>query len=374
MAAKERDYYDVLGVERDSSADTIKRAYRKQAMKYHPDVCKDADAAERIKEINSAYEVLGDDGKKARYDKYGHEGVNQPEGFGGGFTSDGSFVDIFETIFGQGMGGGGRGSRTSAARGDDLRYDLELTLEEAVLGAEKSIKYQRMESCEACGGNGAKPGTEAAQCTQCQGAGEVKFIQETMLGRMTGRQTCPKCRGNGRIISSPCVACNGAGRARKSRERSVKVPPGVDTGMKMPLRGEGDAGERGATAGDLYLVFHVKDHDLFERRDNDIYCDVSISFPNAALGATIQVPVINGIEDLRIPEGTQSGQTFTLRGKGVPDVNGRGKGDEYVIVNVAVPKNLTSEQKDILKQFAESIGDKSPEHENRSIFSRLFGN
>lgn len=371
MAAQLRDYYEVLGVSRDAAAGEIKRAYRKQAMQYHPDVCKDADAAERIKEINSAYEVLSDETKRSRYDRYGHEGVNQPEGFGG-FGGDSPFVDIFESIFGQGMGGRGS-SRSTVVRGDDLRYDLELTLEEAVLGVEKSIKFQRMESCDACGGNGAKPGTDAAVCPQCQGQGQVTFIQETMIGRMSGRQTCPRCRGNGRVIASPCTACSGAGRARKSRERSVKVPPGVDTGMKMPLRGEGDAGERGGPAGDLYLVFHVKDNELFERRDNDLVCEVNISFTNAALGATIQVPVINGIEELRIPEGTQSGQTFTLRGKGVPDVNGRGKGDEHIIVNVAVPTRLTAEQRELLKQFADSMGDKTPEHENRSLFSRLFG-
>jgi molecular chaperone DnaJ len=370
MAAQSRDYYEVLGVERNAAADVIKRAYRKQAMKYHPDVCKDADAADRIKEINTAYEVLSDESKKARYDRFGPEGVNQPEGFGG-FGGDSPFVDIFETIFGQQMGG--RGSRSTVVRGDDLRYDMELTLEEAVLGAEKSIKFQRMESCDACGGNGAKPGTDAAVCPQCQGEGQVKFIQETMIGRMTARQTCPRCKGNGRVIASPCVACSGAGRMRKSRDRSVKVPAGVDTGMKMPLRGEGDAGERGGPAGDLYLVFHVKDHELFERRDNDLYCEVNISFTNAALGAVIHVPIINGIEELRIPEGTQSGQTFTLRGKGAPDVNGRGKGDEHVIVNVAVPTRLTAEQRDLLKQFADSMGDKTPEHENRSLFSRLFG-
>lgn len=378
MAETRRDYYEVLGIGREASADEIKRAYRKQAMRYHPDVCKDADAAERIKDVNTAYEVLSDENKRARYDRFGPEGVNQPEGFGGfnpgggAGGGDSPFVDIFESIFGQTMGG--RGTRDGSVRGDDLRYDLELTMEEAVLGAEKSVKYQRMESCDACSGSGAKPGTDATVCVQCAGQGQVTFVQETMLGRMSGRQTCPRCRGNGKVISSPCVGCNGSGRRRKTRERSVKIPAGVDTGMKMPLRGEGDAGERGGTAGDLYLIFHVKDHELFERRDNDLYVEVNISFANAALGATIQVPIINGIEELRIPEGTQSGQTFTLRGKGVPDVNGRGKGDEYVIVNVAVPKKLTSDQRDLLRQFADSLGDKTPEHENRSIFSRLFGN
>ncbi len=372
MAAKQRDYYEVLGVSRDAAGPDIKRAYRKLAMQYHPDVCKDADAADKIKDINTAYEVLSDEAKRSRYDRFGAEGVNQPEGYGG-FSGGGDspFGDIFETIFGQGMGG--RTSRDGSIRGDDLRYDIEITLEEAALGAEKAIKFNRMESCDACGGNGAKPGTDAALCPQCQGQGQVTFIQETLIGRMTGRQTCPRCRGVGRVISSPCVACNGGGRRRKERERSVKIPAGVDTGMKMPLRGEGDAGERGGQAGDLYIVFRVKDHELFERRDNDLIVEMQVSFAVAALGGTIQVPIINGVEDLRIPEGTQSGHTFTLRGKGVPDVNGRGKGDEHVILNVAVPKKLTPEQKELLRQFSESLGENVPEHENKSIFKRFFG-
>ncbi len=370
MAAQPRDYYEILGVERESDATSIKRAYRKQAMKYHPDVCKDADAADRIKEINEAYEVLSDETRRAKYDRYGHDAPSQPD-FGGGFGGDSPFVDIFETIFGQPMGGGR--TRGGPMRGDDLRYDLELTLEEAVLGVDKPVKFQRMESCDACTGSGAQPGTEATTCVQCGGDGHVRVVQETMLGRMTARQTCPRCRGVGRVIASPCVACNGQGRARKVRERTVKIPPGVDTGMKMPLHGEGDAGERGGPAGDLYLVFHVKEHDVFERQDRDLICEVDISFAAATLGSTVQVPLINGTEELRIPEGTQSGHRFTLRGKGVPDVHGRGKGDEHVIVNVVVPTRLTQEQKELLRQFADSMGEKPNEHENRGLFGRLFG-
>lgn len=372
MAAEQRDYYEVLSVSREAGAEEIKRAYRKMAMKYHPDVCKDPDAADRIKEVNTAYEVLSDEAKRARYDRYGHEGLNPAAGgFPGGFGGDSTFVDIFETLFNQSMGGS-RPRHGGVVRGDDLREDIVLTLEEVVLGTEKNIKFQRMETCDTCQGNGAKPGTDASVCPQCQGEGQVRFIQETMLGRLTGRQTCPRCRGNGRVIASPCESCRGAGRIRKTRERSVKLPPGLIS--KFVLRGEGDAGERGGPAGDLYLVLHLKEHDVFEVHNNDLSCEVNISFATAALGGVIQVPIINGAEDLKVPEGTQSGQTFTLRGKGIPDTHGRGKGDLHVILNVEVPTKLTSEQRDLLKQFAASMGEHTSEHENKGLLGRLFGN
>ena len=277
-------------------------------------------------------------------------------------------------FFGQQTGARRGPSAETVLRGDDLREDMELTLEEVANGVEKTIRFPRMETCDTCHGNGAKPGTNPDTCPQCQGAGQVRFSQNTLLGTFHSQQPCNRCRGTGKIIASPCGTCSGAGRLRRPRERSVKIPAGADTGMRLRLIGEGDAGERGGPAGDLYLVLYVKDHELFERRANDLFTEVPISFARAALGGTIQIPIINGVEDLKIPEGTQSGQTFTLRGKGIPDINGRGKGDEHVVVHVQVPTKLTAEQREILKQFAATTGEKTSEsHEKGTILGRLFG-
>ncbi|HZO88601.1 MAG TPA: molecular chaperone DnaJ [Chthonomonadaceae bacterium] len=375
MAAQPRDYYEVLGVSRTASAEELKRAYRNLAKKYHPDLNKAPDAAEKFKEIQAAYDVLSDENKRRQYDRYGQEGLNGvgAEGFPGGFGAGmgGPFGDIFDIIFGAQTAGRGAGSHV--VQGDDLREDLELTLEEVATGVEKTIRFPRMETCDTCKGSGARPGTNADTCPQCRGAGQIQFTQNTILGTFHSTQTCTRCHGTGRVITSPCATCSGSGRVRKIRERPVKVPAGVDTGMRLRLIGEGDAGERGGPAGDLYLVIYVRDHEIFERRGNDLYCEVPISFARAALGDTIQVPVINGTEELKIPEGTQSGQTFTLRGRGLPDFHGRGKGDEYVIVKVQVPTKLTPEQRELLKQFAATMGEHLHDGENKGILGRLFG-
>ena len=373
MASQARDYYEVLGVSKTASAEELKRAYRNLAKKYHPDINKATDAADRFKEIQAAYDTLSDDGKRRNYDRFGTDSPN--EGFpGGGFNGGVDVGDIFDMFFGQQGGNRGRETRSNVVRGDDLREDLELTLEEVASGIEKTIKFQRMETCDTCQGNGAKPGTSPETCTQCQGSGQIRFSQNTMLGTFHSTQTCPKCRGTGRIVPQPCPTCAGSGRTRKTRERSIKIPAGADTGMRMRLIGEGDAGANGGPSGDLYLVLYVKDHELFERRGNDLFTEIPISFARASLGDTVQVPIIGGIEDLKIPEGTQPGQAFTLRGKGLPDVNGRGKGDLHIIAKVEVPTRLTPEQRELLKQFAATMGEKVLEHpQGKGIIGRIFG-
>lgn len=373
MAAQPRDYYEVLGVSREASAEELKRAYRNLAKKYHPDINRAADAADKFKEIQAAYDTLSDDNKRQTYDRFGHEGLNGGmNGFPGGFgMGESPLSDLFDIFMGQTPRG--RGPASTVVRGDDLREDLELTLEEVATGVEKTIKFPRMESCDTCHGSGARPGTNPDTCPQCHGAGQLRFSQSTLIGTFHSTQACPRCRGTGKVIANPCGACNGGGRTRKFRERGVKVPAGVETGTRMRLPGEGDAGEHGGPAGDLYLVLYVKEHPVFERRGNNLYCEVPVSFARAALGDTIQVPIINGIEELKIPEGTQSGQTFTLRGRGIPDINGRGKGDANYIIHVQVPTKLTAEQRELLKQFAATTGEKVHEPENRNILGRLFG-
>lgn len=367
MAAEQRDYYEVLGVERNASPDDIKKAHRRLASQYHPDINKSADAGEKFREVQTAFDVLSDPQKRARYDQYG-SAEEMPGGFPPGYDP---LSEIFEGIF----GGGGRRQRGGApmpVRGDDLRHDVTLTLEEAVLGTEKSIRFQRWETCDDCEGSGAKAGTKVDTCPQCQGTGQTYVQRNMIIGTFTQAQTCSRCRGTGKMIATPCPTCTGAGRVRKMRERTIKIPAGVDTDMRMPLRGEGDAGERGGPAGDVHLIFEVQEHDVFQREGNDLYCTVPISFPQAALGATIMAPLIDGKEELKVPEGTQSGHQFTLRHQGVPDVHGRGKGDLYVTLQVETPRKLSAEQRELMKQFAATLGEKE-EHENKGLFGKLFG-
>lgn len=370
MAAEQRDYYDVLGVSRTANADELKRAYRNLAKKYHPDVNKSSDAPEKFKEIQTAYDILSDDNKRRRYDQFGAEGVNggYPEGFGAGASP---FGDIFDIFFGQGAAG--RGPST-VVRGDDLREDIELTLEEVAAGAEKTIKFSRMVNCETCDGSGARPGTNADTCPQCNGQGQIRFTQNTLIGTFTTTQTCTRCRGAGKVITSPCQTCSGSGRVRKTRERTVKIPAGAETGLRLRLVGEGDAGERGGPAGDLYLVVYVREHEIFDRRGNDIFCEIPVTMARAALGGTIQIPILNGVEDLKIAEGTQPDQIYTLRGKGLPDLHGRHRGDQHVVIKVQVPAKLTQEQRELLKQLAATQGERIQEsHESTGIMGRLFG-
>lgn len=362
-----RDYYEVLGVSRDATQDEIKKAFRSLARRYHPDVNKDPNAEARFKEINEAYEVLSDEERRELYDRFGHDGLS-----GGGGPSARTydpFSDIFDVFF-------GTRPQTfytapTAVRGDDLLQEIEVTLEEAAAGVNKRIRYARLETCDICGGSGAEPGTRPEICPSCRGTGFVRHTQNTFLGTFQTRATCGRCRGEGRIVSSSCPQCAGAGRVRRTRERTVRIPAGVDTGMRIRLSGEGDAGLRNGDPGDLYIVVRVRPHEVFERRQNDLYCEVPISFVTATLGGQIDVPVIDGTEKLDIPEGTQTGTSFVLRGKGMPDVNGHGRGNLYVIVRVEVPKKLTREQRQALLAFAATMGDKVPD-EDGNFFSRIF--
>jgi len=365
MASK-RDYYEVLGVGRNASGDEIRKAYRALARRFHPDVNKDPDADARIKEINEAYEVLKDDERRRNYDIYGHE---DPTRNAGPSASNFSFDDIFDVFFGTGSRAPRSGA--SAVRGDDLRQDVEITLEEAASGVSKRIRYSHLETCDVCEGTGAEPGSRSQVCPSCRGTGYVRHTQNTLLGTFQTTAPCGRCGGEGRIIEQPCPQCAGAGRVRRTREMTVRIPAGVDTGSRIRLSGEGDAGMRRGPAGDLYLFIRVKPHEVFERRDNDLYCEVPVSFATAVLGGEVEVPTIGGSEKLEIPEGTQSGTSFVLRGKGMPDANGYHRGNQYVNVRVEVPRRLNAEQKQALRAFAEAMGENLPDSD-RGLFSRLF--
>lgn len=365
-----RDYYQVLEVERDAGADEIKRSYRGLARKYHPDVNSgDKSAEEKFKEVSEAYEVLSDNDKRQIYDRYGHQGLNG-QSAGGGFEDIRGFGDIFDIFF-NGAGASGRG-RGGAQRGADLRYDLEVTLEEAHKGAEKTIRIQRVETCETCSGSGAAPGTKPVSCTACNGSGQVRHTQNTILGTFATTAPCARCGGTGRIVPTPCPTCQGPGRLRKVRELAINVPPGVDNGMRQGHAGQGESGAQGGPPGDLYVFYHVKKHPVFEREGLDLFVEVPISFTQAALGDDISVSTLAGDRaTLTIPEGTQTGTVLRLRGQGMPDVKGRPtRGDLHVAVKVDVPTRLSDEEKKMLRQLAVLRGEK-PAQETKSIFDRV---
>jgi len=343
-----RDYYEVLGVEKNVDAGDLKKAYRRVAMKFHPDRNPDdPKAEEKFKEANEAYEVLSDDQKRAAYDRFGHAGVEgQAGGSGAGFSN---FSDIFGDVFGDIFGGGGR--RGGPARGSDLRYNLELNLEEAVKGTTTQIKVPTLVSCKTCSGSGAKAGSKPVTCTTCGGHGQVRMQQ----GFFSVQQTCPNCRGRGTIISDPCKTCHGQGRVEETKTLSVKVPAGVDTGDRIRLSGEGEAGESGGPSGDLYVQVHVREHPIFKREGADLYCEVPIDFVDAALGGELEVPTLDGRVKLKVPAETQTGKLFKLRGKGVTPVRGGGVGDLLCRVVVETPVNLTNKQKEMLRDFQASM-------------------
>ena len=356
-----RDYYEVLGVEKGADDKEIKKAYKRLAMKYHPDRTQgDKAMEEKFKEVQEAYEILSDDQKRAAYDNYGHAGVDPNRGGGGG---GGDFNDIFGDVFGDIFGGGRRGGQSRAQRGSDLRYNLELNLEDAVRGKSVEIKVPTWVSCDVCEGSGAKKGTQAKSCPTCHGAGQVTMRQ----GFFAVQQTCPTCSGRGKIIPDPCTKCHGDGRVEKTKTLSVKIPAGVDTGDRIRLAGEGEAGQFGATAGDLYVQVHVKEHPIFVRDGNNLYCDVPISFSTAALGGEIDVPTLDGRVKLKIPAETQTEKMFRLRGKGVQSVRGGGVGDLVCKVVVETPVNLSDKQKDLMRQLDESWGgDSEAKHRPKS--------
>src|SRR5947208_12200760 len=359
MATTEkRDYYEVLGRQRDAGVDDIKKAFRRMAVKYHPDKNPDdATAEERFKEAAEAYEVLSDQEKRARYDRYGHAAANSGGGFDPSHFAD--FTDILGDLFGFGdFFGTGRRRATRPARGNDIRYDLTLEFEEAVFGKDVSIEVPRVVACATCTGSGAKPGTQPVTCSGCGGRGQIRFTQG---GFLTVQRTCPQCGGAGKVIKDPCATCNGAGRVRETRTISVKIPPGVDDGSRLRVAGEGEGGYNGGPAGDLYVFIGVKEHAHFTRRDYDIHSEETISFTQAALGAEVQAETIDGAESLRIPPGTQPNQIFRLRGKGVQFLQGAGRGDHYVHVSVTIPTALDAEQRELLERYAATEGEALPE-------------
>ncbi|UMZ73073.1 molecular chaperone DnaJ [Natranaerofaba carboxydovora] len=370
----QRDLYEILGVSRDASQDEIKKAYRKLARKYHPDVNPDNEEAEKkFKEIQKAYEVLGDDKKRQRYDQFGHAGVDedaQHGGFGGqdfgDFGGFGGFEDIFDAFFGGGFSGGGS-RRQRPRRGSDLLYRLELEFEEAVFGAEKEAEIPRTESCEKCEGSGAKPGTSPETCPTCEGRGEIRQAKQTPLGQFVNVSPCNACGGDGKIIKDKCPECHGEGKVVRRRKVKLNIPEGVDEGNRLRVAGEGQAGSRGGPPGDLYVEISVKPHEYFEREGNDIYYEANISFPLAAIGGEIEVPTLEGKAKLKVPEGTGNGATFKLKNQGVP--TRRGRGHQYVKINVEVPKKLNAEQKNILKDFAKSMGEEIPD--DKSFIGRV---
>ncbi|MBS1820122.1 MAG: molecular chaperone DnaJ [Acidobacteria bacterium] len=374
-----RDYYEVLGVAKAASESELKSAYRKLAMKFHPDRNPgDKEAEEKFKEAAEAYAILADPQKRAAYDRFGHQGVNAGAGAGAGFDpsvfSDfGDFADILGNMFGFGGMFGGR-QRGGPQRGADLRYDLEISFEEAAKGTETSIQIPRQENCETCEGSGAAPGTQPTTCSMCRGQGQVRRQQ----GFFTIATTCPQCRGAGRTVAKPCTTCHGTGRTTHERKITVKIPAGIATGQQLRLQHEGEAGTMGGPAGHLYVVIHVQEHDFFKRDGVNLFCEVPVNFTTLALGGEITVPTLDGTETVKVPEGTQTGTTMRLRGKGMPDVNGRGRGDLFATVQVQTPKKLTKDQRHLLEQLAKALPKEkfeprahADEQDERNLFDRV---
>ena len=377
MAEQKRDYYEVLGVSRGASEDEIKKAYKKMARKYHPDLNPgDKTAEEKFKEVNEAYEVLSDADKKARYDQYGHAGVDPnfgAGGFGGGF--DGSFDfgdlgDIFGSFFGGGFGGGRRTNPNAPQRGESIRMSIAISFEEAAFGCEKAVTVERYETCDTCHGNGCAPGTSPEVCPDCHGTGTVQVRRQTPMGVFATSSPCPKCGGKGRIIHQPCKDCRGSGMVRKKKTIQASIPAGIDNGQTISIRGQGNAGKNGGPAGDLLITITVRPHELFRREGTSVLCEAPITFSQAVLGAELEIPTIDGKVKYTLPEGTQSGTTFRLKGKGIPSINGRGRGDQYVTVYIETPKNLNKEQKEALKKFAETMGESNYE-EQKKFFKKF---
>ncbi len=359
-----RDYYDVLGVGKSADATEIKKAYRKLAMKYHPDKNQgDKEAEEKFKEINEAYEVLSDETKRRNYDQFGHEGVNG-QGFGGagGFGGQGYggfediFGDIFGDMFGGGFGGGGRPRRRGPERGQDIKQRISISFEEAAFGKKVQVKINRSEECDECHGSGAKQGTSKKTCPTCHGSGQVQSVQRTPFGNIASTRTCSTCNGEGEVIESPCNKCHGKGSVRKTKTIEVDVPAGIDDGQMIKLAGQGELGTRGGPRGDLYIEVNVANHQLFTRDGYDVYLEMPITFAQATLGDNIQVPTLDGKVEYEIPEGTQTGTVFRLKGKGIPKLRSNVRGDQYVKVTVEIPKKLNDKQKELVRQFAKECG------------------
>lgn len=368
------EFYDRLGVSKDASQAEIKKAYRKMSKKYHPDINKEPGAEEKYKEIQEAYETLGDEQKRAAYDQYGPAGANG--GFGGGAggfggfdgAGFGGFEDIFSSFFG---GGGGMRNPNAPRQGDDLQYRVNLTFEEAVFGVEKEVVYNRESTCSTCHGSGAKPGTSPVTCSRCHGSGVINVDTQTPLGMMRRQVTCDVCHGKGKEIKEPCHTCHGTGHEKKTHKVSVKIPAGVETGQQIRLQGQGEAGFNGGPYGDLFVIINVLPSNKFERNGSTIYYTMNISFVQAALGDTVEVPTIHGDVEMTIPAGTQTGKTFRLRGKGAPKLHGGGQGDQHVTVNIVTPTKLNDAQVKALKQFAQAGGDKVGNPKKKGFFDKV---
>ena len=380
--ADKRDYYEVLGVQKGASEDEIKKAYRKMAKKYHPDLNPgDKEAETKFKEVNEAYEILSDSDKKARYDHFGHAGVDPNFGAGQGgygaggfggfdFGDMGDLGDIFGSIFGGGFGGGQSRSPNAARRGSDINVSATISFEEAAKGCQIEVNAPRVDNCSACGGSGAEKGHSPVTCPDCGGRGQVRQSQRTPFGVMQTQRTCPRCGGKGKIIDHPCKQCSGTGRQRRPRKLAVNVPAGIDDGQAINLRGQGDVGINGGPAGDLHVVINVRPHPLFERDGFDVWCEIPLTYAQAALGAEITVPTLDGKVSYKVHEGTQPGDVFRLKDKGIQRLNGRGRGSQYVRVTVEVPKNLSEKQKQILKEF-EAAAEEKNYQKRKGFFEKL---
>ena len=373
--AEKRDYYEVLGVSKGASEEEIKKAYKKLARKYHPDMNPgDKEAEEKFKEVNEANEILSDPEKKARYDQFGFAGVDPSygAGAGGGFTGGfdfGDLGDIFGSFFGGGFGGT-RANPNAPQRGESLRTSVTISFTEAAFGCEKEVSIDRVEQCGECHGSGCAAGTTAEVCPDCRGSGVVQQRRQTPLGFMSTSAPCGRCGGKGKIIHQPCKHCGGKGMVRKRKTLSVNIPAGIDNGQTISLRGQGNAGKNGGPAGDLLIVVSVRPHDIFRREGTSVLCEAPITFTQAVLGAELEIPTIDGKVKYSIPEGTQSGTTFRLKGKGIPGLNGRGRGDQYVTVYIETPRNLSREQKEALKKFSELLGEKNYE-DSKGFFGKF---
>ena len=371
--AEKRDYYEVLGIQKGASEDEIKKAYKKLARKYHPDMNPgDKEAEEKFKEVNEANEVLSDPEKKARYDQFGFAGVDPNYGagagggaYGGGFDF-GDLGDIFGSFFGGGFGGGQRRNPNAPQRGESIRASVSVSFTEAAFGCEKSVTLERSEQCPTCKGNGCAPGTTPEICPDCHGTGTVQTRRQTPMGVFASNGPCRKCGGTGRLIHQPCPDCRGTGAVRKRKTIKVNIPAGIDHGQTISLRGQGNAGRNGGPAGDLLITVMVQPHELFRRDGVDVFCEAPITFAQAVLGAELEIPTIDGKVKYSIPEGTQTGTVFRLKGKGIPVLNGRGRGDQYVTVTIETPRNLNKEQKEALRRFSETLGESN--YEKRTSF------
>ena len=378
MPEQKRDLYEVLGIDKGASDDDIKKAYRKLAKKYHPDLNPgDKEAEQKMKEVNAAYEILSDKEKKARYDQFGHAGIDPNYGAGGagGYGGYGGFEDfdlgnIFDSFFGGAFTGQSTRRQSGPRKGENIRVSLNLTFEEAAFGCEKQVTVNRSEKCPDCGGTGAQAGTSAETCPLCHGTGQVKTTQRTPFGVFSSSAPCNNCHGTGKVIKNPCKTCGGGGQVRKSRTISVKVPAGIDEGQTISLRGEGNSGANGGPNGDMYVTVSIKPHKLFKRNGQDVLLEMPISFVQAALGAQLTVPTIDGKVQYDMPEGTQTGTVFRLKNSGIPNVNGRGRGDQYIKVNIEIPRNLSSEQKEILRKFEDAVGE-SHYQEKKGFFAKM---